>query len=86
MSEYLRICRKCLLYEETEEAFREKLAGYLANLDDDDRVDQATYEARLTKCSECEHILNGMCRLCGCFVELRAAIKVRKCPDVERRW
>ncbi|MCD7736587.1 MAG: DUF6171 family protein [Lachnospiraceae bacterium] len=86
MSENLRVCRKCLLNQETEEEFRAKLEEYIANLDEDVRVDQETYEKRLTICGKCPHIINGMCRLCGCFVELRAAVKVRKCPDVERRW
>ncbi|MCD7745582.1 MAG: DUF6171 family protein [Lachnospiraceae bacterium] len=86
MSEHLRICRKCHLYQETEEEFHKKLGEYIANLDEDARVDQETYEQRLAICEDCPHILNGMCRLCGCFVELRAAIRVRKCPDVERKW
>ncbi|MCC8068012.1 MAG: DUF6171 family protein [Clostridiales bacterium] len=86
MSENLRICRKCHLYEETEEEFHAKLETYIANLDEDVRVDQEAYEKRLAICEKCPYIFNGMCRLCGCFVELRAAVKVRKCPDVERRW
>ncbi len=86
MKENLRICRKCLLDQETEEEFREKLQGYLDNLSEDDRVDQKTYEERLTICGRCEHLTKGMCRLCGCYVELRAAMKIRRCPDIERRW
>ncbi|MCI6019094.1 MAG: DUF6171 family protein [Clostridiales bacterium] len=27
-----------------------------------------------------------MCRICGCFVEMRAAIKVKSCPDVVPKW
>ena len=49
-------------------------------------LSQELYEKRLTICRDCPNILEGMCRLCGCFVELRAALKVRKCPDVVRRW
>ncbi len=82
----MRICRKCRLYQESEEEFREKLKDYIANLDEEDCVDQKTYEDRLEICSSCGNILNGMCRLCGCYVELRAALKVRRCPDTVRRW
>ncbi len=86
MSEKLRICRKCHLYQETEEEFREKLKEYIADLDPEECVDQETYESRLLSCSACAYILNGMCRLCGCYVELRAALKVRHCPDRPRHW
>ncbi len=86
MGELLRACRKCLLHEDSEEAYFEKLDAYIAGLNADDRVDQELYEKRLRICRDCPNMINGMCRLCGCFVELRAALKVRKCPDVERRW
>lgn len=82
----LRVCRKCLLREEDQETYLAKLDVYIANLDPDVRVEQKLYEKRLLLCRECPNLQNGMCRLCGCFVELRAALKVRKCPDVPRRW
>lgn len=82
----LRVCKKCLLQKETKEEYFEKLEEYIANLDPDDRVSQELYEERLGICRECPNIIDGMCRLCGCFVELRAALKVRKCPDIVRRW
>ena len=44
------------------------------------------YEKRLGICSSCERLMSGMCRLCGCFVELRAVQKVRKCPDLPAKW
>lgn len=86
MSEHLRVCRKCLLREETEEAYFKKLDLYIANLNEDDRVGQEQYESRLAACAACPRLMNGMCRVCGCFVELRAALKVRKCPDIPRKW
>ena len=86
MGETLRACRKCLLHADSEEEFFQKMDEYIANLDPDVRADQKLYEERLMICRDCSNMLNGMCRLCGCFVELRAAIRVRKCPDVKRRW
>ncbi|MEE1190836.1 MAG: DUF6171 family protein [Blautia sp.] len=44
------------------------------------------YEQRLLMCRQCEHLLSGMCRKCGCYVEMRAAMKIRHCPDVPARW
>lgn len=86
MQEGLRVCKKCLLREISEEKYFADLERYIKDLDPDVRVDQATYEERLTICGKCDKQLNGMCRLCGCYVELRAALKVRKCPDLPPRW
>lgn len=84
--EELRVCRKCFLYTETREEFFQKLDSYIKNLSEDDRVSQELYESRLALCARCGHLSGGMCTLCGCFVELRAALKVRRCPDVIRKW
>lgn len=86
MSTRLRMCRKCLLREEDEEEYFQNLKQYIANLDDTVRVEQEVYEERLRICSSCENLLRGMCRLCGCYVELRAALRVRKCPGIPCRW
>lgn len=84
--EELRVCRKCLLYAESREEFFQRLEAYIAGLDEDDRTDQATYEKRLRLCAQCSRLTDGMCSLCGCYVELRAALKVRRCPDIVRKW
>lgn len=86
MDQGLRVCRKCLLREESQEEYFQKLDAYIAGLDEEVRVDQELYEERLKLCGTCTNLLNGMCRLCGCFVELRAALKVRKCPAPDRKW
>ena len=75
MNGKLRVCRKCLPGQNNEETFYEDL-----------KVDQQIYEKRLNICSTCDRLMNGMCRLCGCFVELRAVQKVRKCPDLPAKW
>ncbi len=86
MTEELRACRKCLLYTETREEFFQKLDIYIKNLSEDDRVSQELYERRLNLCARCSRLTGGMCTLCGCYVELRAALKVRRCPDIPRKW
>ena len=86
MNGKLRVCRKCLLEQNNEEAFYEDLSRYIQRMDEDLKVDQRAYEKRLNICSTCDRLMNGMCRLCGCFVELRAVQKVRKCPDLPANW
>lgn len=81
----LRICRRCLTRDMagSEEYFR-NLYEYIENLDIDIRADQKLYEERLSLCRECDMLLSGMCRSCGCYVELRAAVAKNGCPG--GRW
>lgn len=81
-----RFCRKCLLRETTEESVYENLYHYIENLPLEDRVSDEVYEARLARCRACDDLLSGMCRLCGCYVELRAAMRIRSCPHVPPKW
>ena len=78
MNGKLRVCRKCLPGQKNEEAFYEDLSRYIQRMDEELKVDQQTYEKRLGICSSCERLMSGMCRLCGCFVELRAVQKGAK--------
>lgn len=75
-----RICRKCLTRDMDRSAYFENLHSYIANLDEDLKVDQVLYEKRLSLCKQCELLWDGMCRGCGCFVELRAVMKKNNCP------
>lgn len=81
-----RYCRKCLLREMDEEAYFENMFAYIRNLPKEDKVSDEVYEARLTHCKNCDDLLNGMCRICGCYVEMRAAMKVRSCPGYDPKW
>lgn len=75
-----RVCRKCLTRDMDQNAYFENLHTYIDNLDNDLKVSQPLYEQRLAVCKECELLLDGMCRACGCFVELRASMKKNVCP------
>lgn len=86
MGDKLRVCKKCLLWEESPAEYFQKLEVYIQGLEESVRVDQETYEERLGVCGSCENLISGMCRLCGCFVELRAALRVRKCPAIPGKW
>ncbi len=80
--EGLRVCRRCLTEElaDSEEIFR-SLRAYIENLDVDIRTPEDAYRARLELCKRCDMLLQGMCRKCGCYVELRAAVRGNACPD-----
>ena len=60
------------------------LREYIANLDEDIRAPEPLYEERLAVCKGCELLLEGMCRSCGGYVELRAAVAKNICP--RKKW
>ena len=59
---------------------------YIAQLDPDVKSEEELYEKRLAACKQCGNLVNGMCRVCGCFVEMRAAVKKNSCPAAEKYW
>ena len=73
-------CLKCLLREMDQDAYFQNLHDYIAGLDEDIKADGELYEDRLAVCKQCDMLQEGMCRACGCFVELRAVIAVNSCP------
>lgn len=81
-----RFCRKCLTREMDQTEYFQNLHEYIAHLDTDLKVDDTVYEARLAHCKMCDELYQGMCRICGCYVELRAAMKKNRCPQVHPRW
>ena len=84
MAEPRRQCR-CLLRDAGEAEMAASIAEYVAGLDEAVRASEADYRARLTICEGCEQLLSGTCRLCGCYVETRAAKKGLSCPMVPPR-
>ena len=52
----------------------------------DELFEEEEYKKRLDICKECDNLINGMCKICGCFVEMRAAIKKNYCPNIEKHW
>ena len=81
-----RFCKKCLLDELFEEKEYEHLQDYIRHLDRDIKTGEKEYKERLNSCMQCDNLINGMCKICGCFVEMRAAIKKNYCPDIEKYW
>lgn len=64
------------------------LYEYMERLDEDLKVDDQEYERRLSLCKSCESLLDGMCIICGCYVELRALMKKNTCPGIGsgKKW
>lgn len=82
----MRSCKKCLLRDMSEDEHFLDLEQYIARIDNDLKADSLLYEERLSKCSNCNNLISGMCTKCGCYVELRAVIKNNNCPDVPQKW
>lgn len=61
----------------------ETVKSYLENLDEQLKVDEQTYKDRLSRCKSCKHLISGMCLKCGCYVEIRAALKDEQCPNYD---
>lgn len=77
----LRVCKRCLIREMAgQEKVYETVQRYIEDLEPESRTDRAEYERRLKICKECERLLSGMCKACGCYVELRAATVSQECP------
>lgn len=81
-----RICRKCLLRDMPGQESFQNMYEYIKRLPEEDKVSLKIYEERLRRCKECDSLISGMCRLCGCYVEMRAVMKIRECPDISPRW
>lgn len=78
-------CVKCLLYEAGESVTYEQIMAYVATLDKKDLVKQEICNERLNKCKSCDELISGMCRKCGCYVEVRARLKNACCPNYDNR-
>lgn len=58
----------------------QNMHDYISNLDGTIKTTQPLYEKRLMICKNCDLLADGMCKACGCFVEMRAAIRKNSCP------
>ena len=77
----------CLLRDDdTQIALHQIVSDYVESLSPDLRCDATLYEQRLTVCRSCDQLRNGTCRLCGCYVEARAAKRKMGCPHTPPRW
>lgn len=81
MAENFRICKKCLIRDMADQAeYFKNMYEYIDNLEPEIKAQPELYENRLTVCKACDRLADGMCRGCGCFVEMRAAVRKNSCP------
>lgn len=81
------ICKRCLLFEAGEKKSLKGIKEYLETVDDSLKVSSEVYSKRLSFCKECDYLISGMCLKCGCYCELRAALKNKACADYgNRKW
>lgn len=76
-----RFCRKCLTRDiiDKDDYFR-VLQEMINHIPKEVKASDEEYERRLSLCRDCEKLLDGMCKACGCYVELRAAKTESTCP------
>ena len=43
-------------------------------------ADEGTVARRLEQCKKCRHLKSQRCDVCGCFISIKAGVKVAKCP------
>lgn len=81
----LRRCKHCLTREMADQVdIYKTIREYLEGLEEDLKAPIQVYEERLNLCKNCEMLLEGMCRKCGCYVEVRAAVERNSCPG--KHW
>jgi len=81
-----KACRRCLLWELEDSDHTRHIYEYIASLPEDVKAEEAVAKGRLEACRSCDCLVNGMCKLCGCYVEVRAAKKGQSCPNPEPLW
>ena len=73
-------CTRCLLKDYSKEVYEHLIVEGLKALPAEDLANGDVTAARLSVCEACEKLNQGTCLACGCYVEIRAALKAGKCP------
>ena len=80
-----RFCKRCLTRDMIDkDAYFENLKELIENISPEIKTEKEEYEKRLKICTECDLLYDGLCRACGCYVELRAANKNNECSY--KKW
>ncbi|MCH4239464.1 MAG: DUF6171 family protein [Oscillospiraceae bacterium] len=80
-------CRRCLLEDMMDEnKLYATVREYIEAIPQQVKTPPELYAKRLDTCRRCADLQNGMCRLCGCFVEMRAAKTANYCPGTPPHW
>ena len=80
-------CKRCLLLESGKSKSFESIKEYISTISPELKVSSEIYQNRLEECRKCDNLISGMCLKCGCYTEVRAVFKDKKCPDYDnRKW
>lgn len=79
-------CKKCLLLEAGEKITYDDIMRYVKTLGKDELVSDEVYKYRIEKCKNCDCLISGMCLKCGCYVEVRARLRDKSCPDANNKF
>ncbi len=80
------VCKRCLLADMDASGVYATILRRIEQMPEGQRADAETYRQRLECCRGCDALVNGLCSICGCFIELRAAKAEMHCPHPERFW
>ncbi len=80
------VCKRCLLLETDPEGLFKKVSELISLIPEDIKTPEEEYGRRLEICKSCDGLQNGICKECGCFVELRAATRKNYCPSAYHKW
>lgn len=81
-----KICKRCLLSDVDAKELKKAIDELKMTMSEDKKADDVLYHQRLDICLGCDELINGMCAKCGCYVELRALQKIRRCPHELKKW
>lgn len=80
------LCRKLLLRDLPQDELYNIVIDYINSIPEERKVCKDEYEKRIYICSSCENLVSGICLLCGCFVEVRAAKANQHCAKSKDIW
>ena len=79
-------CKRCLLSELSDKQLYQTVKEYINALPEHTKASPDEYRRRLAICAQCDELISGTCRQCGCFVEARAAKLNAACPKNTGIW
>ena len=77
-------CIKCFLADLDNKKLLEDVRKAIALMKDNEKASESVYSDRLSVCKKCDYLNEGTCNACGCYVELRAASAIGRCPY--KKW
>ena len=67
-----------------DKQLKDLAAEYARAVSDSEKTIEEVYKKRLEICGKCNYLVEGLCILCGCYVEIRAAKAAQSCAG--RYW